>query len=71
MMVEALVLYAAGVITGPVLKSVVRGTVKGTIKAGMRVKQLASDAATEVKGLASEAGNDMAKPIPATVSAKK
>lgn len=73
-MVGPVVVYLAGVVTGPIIKPVARGTFKGTIKAGLRVKKLAGVAASELHGLAAEAGGSsppVATPVTATVVAKK
>ena len=47
--------YLAGVVTGPVIRPVARGAVKGTVKAGLGLKRITREAASEVKGIAAEA----------------
>ncbi len=68
LLVRPLVVYAAGVVTGPLIKPVVRGSVKGTVKIGLHVRRLAGEAAAEVHGIAAEASAD-AKPAPAAAGA--
>lgn len=70
-MVEGVVLYLFGVVSGPVIKPIARGTVKGTIKAGLRVKQLAGEARSELQGLAAEASVGPAPATPATATVVK
>jgi hypothetical protein len=48
LLVKPVVVYLAGLITGPLLIPVVKGSVKGTVKAGLHVKKLVDDAAAEV-----------------------
>ncbi len=67
-MIEGLVIYAAGVLTGPVIKPVFRGATKGTIKIGLHVKKLANEARSEMKGISTEANAEM-RPEAVVVSA--
>lgn len=75
-MIGPVLVYVAGVVTGPLIRPVAKGTVKGTIKAGLRVKRLAGEAAAEFQGLASEASASMGSsaaspPVVEVVAAKK
>ncbi len=58
--------YLAGVVTGPIIRPVARGAVKGTVKAGLGLKKLSHEAAAEVKGIAAEANAEVATTATAT-----
>ena len=49
LLLRPVVVYLAGLVTGPLIKPVVKGSLKGTVKVGMHMKKLVGEAASEVK----------------------
>ncbi len=60
LLAKPLVVFLAGVATGPLVMPVVRGTVKGAVKLGLQVKNLVGEAASELQGIAAEASAESA-----------
>lgn len=49
LLLKPVVGYLAGLVTGPLVKSLARGMFKGTIKVGMRVQKVIGEAAAEMQ----------------------